>query len=135
MKKIRVIFGLFNLICGVLLIIGPQTLFKVCESTEKVMKCYWSTRALIGIGILIVVSALLIFIFKDLGEQKVLSILNIFYGLVAILIPKILIGGCKAVTMKCVSLTFPAVYLISSSIIIFSLAYLIYLIKVNKNEK
>lgn len=135
MKKIRVVFGLINLISGILLIIGPQTLFKVCESTEKVMKCYWSTRALIGIGILFIVFALLIFIFKSLGEQKVLSIINIFYGVVAILIPKILIGGCKAATMNCLSLTFPAVYLISSFIIVVSFGYLIYLLKVSKNEK
>ena len=57
--------------------------------------------------------------------------------IVSVLIPSILIGGCNMKTMACQSITFPAFYLISSILIIYSVINIYYLIKSEKvkNEK
>ena len=41
-----------DIVLGLLLAIGPWTIFKTCSTAEKVMKCYYSCRAVLIIGIL-----------------------------------------------------------------------------------
>ncbi|NLD46099.1 MAG: DUF4418 family protein, partial [Clostridiaceae bacterium] len=55
MKK-RVILGAIVTILGFLLAVGPWYIFKVCGST---MKCFWTGRAELGIGILIIILGIL----------------------------------------------------------------------------
>lgn len=132
--KNRIINTLFYILTGVLLAIGPYTLFRVCDTSEKIMKCWWSVRAETAIGILIIFAGILSWILKNKEARVALNLNNIATGIIAILIPSWLIGGCAKETMLCRSLTFPAVYIISTVIILFNIGNLIYLRKRIGNE-
>ncbi len=134
MNKIRFIYGIITFIVGLVLSVGLQTVFEVCPVTEKIMKCHWSGRALIGIGVILIIASILIILFKKPGEQKILIINVLALDVVGILIPKVLIGGCSDSMMTCQSLSYPVVYLVSGISIVISVIYFIYLLKVNKNE-
>lgn len=127
--KNRIFMTFFLLIAGILIAVGPHTIFEVCDTSEMVMKCHWSAQAEIGTGLLIITGAILYFLFKDWQSKTVISFFTIAVGIVTILIPKVLIGGCGSGRMPCQSTAFPAIYLISSAIIIFSAVNIFYLLK------
>lgn len=120
---------LFYIIMGVLLASGPYTLFQVCDTSEKIMKCWWSVRAETGIGALLIFSGILILVLKSKEALYAINLYNIVIGIVAIVIPNVLIGGCGKETMPCRSLTFPSIYIISAVVILFSIGNVIYLKK------
>lgn len=130
MKKNQVA-ALIYILLGLFLAISPQKLFPVCEKMEKVMKCHWSAQAEIGIGLIIVALGILLIVFKTKETQIALSLAGFVSGITAILIPTILIGGCKKPEMLCRTHAFPAIYLASAILIIFSLGYALY----QKNSK
>ena len=51
--------SLLNISLGLLLAAGPYTLFKGCESSEKVMRCMKSCKAVMIIGIVIILAVAL----------------------------------------------------------------------------
>lgn len=130
MKKNK-IAGLIYIFLGLFLAISPQTFFPVCEKMEKVMKCHWSAQAEIGVGIIIAVLGILLIVFKSKETQIALSLAGFISGIVSLLIPTLLIGGCKKPDMICRTHAFPAIYFASAVLIIFSLAYIVY----QKNNK
>ncbi|MBZ9634749.1 DUF4418 family protein [Clostridium sp. FP1] len=111
MKK-SVIYGISFIIIGALLAIGPHTLFAVCPKGEKIMKCWWSAQAEISIGIMLIVAGITILSFKSEEIQFGICIMTTALGVMAILIPSVLIGGCMKKTMMCQSMTFPCIYII-----------------------
>jgi hypothetical protein len=127
--KNKFITSIFYLITAILLIVGPHTIFKVCEVMDKPMKCYYSIKAEVGIAIILIVLAILYFFSKTIREGLLVSIAVIPVGIVAILIPSILIGGCSMKTMECQAASFPAIYMISALLIFFSVFNIFYLIK------
>jgi len=132
--KNKLITSIIYLAAAILFIVGPATIFKVCEVEEKPMLCHWSTRAEIGIAIILIVAAILYFLTKTVREKIFITIVAIVVSIVAVLVPNILIGGCTMKTMACQSITFPAFYVISSVLIIYSVINIYYLVK-SKNAK
>lgn len=132
--KNKLINAFFYIIMGILLAVGPYTLFRVCDTSEKVMKCWWSVRAETAIGGLLVFAGILILLLKSKEIQYAINLNTIATGIVAILIPSKLIGGCAKEMMPCRSLTFPSIYIISVAIIIFSIGNIIYLKKKQGSE-
>lgn len=106
---------------ALLYIIGPISIFKVCEVEENPMKCFWSIQSEIGIAILLFGIAAIYTFTKTNREKIQLSLLSIVSSIVTILIPSVLIGGCSMKTMPCQSSTFPAIYVIASIVILVSL--------------
>lgn len=102
-----------TLIIGLLLAFGPQFIFKPCPTTEKFMKCFWSCKALIAIGTVIAIVALLQLIAKEKESKKLLSVTAIALLVFAILIPAVIIGGCVKPDMECKILTFPVTHSLS----------------------
>ncbi len=123
----RVISGSVFLILGGLVSIGPQCIFPVCEAMEKTMKCFWTARAEIGIGALISLLGILLFLFKSNEIRIGISISILLGGGLALLIPTYLIGVCSMPSMRCHGVTLPALYLSSIVIIIASFVNIIYL--------
>ena len=112
-RKIREkLLAILYAVLTVLLIWGPQSIFAVCEAEEKQMKCYWSTRAVLVIAVILLVIAVLLFAAKSIETKIALSLLTIASAVMVILIPAKVIGGCSMKTMACQSLTFPAFYVI-----------------------
>jgi hypothetical protein len=132
--KNRILSGVIYIISGLLIAFGPQTIFKVCAAGEMIMKCHWSARAEIGIGILSIVSGIL-YLFADLIKVRLnINILTLVSYGIAILIPAVLIGGCENKMMTCRSLTFPVIYVISVTVILYILGNSIYLIRNRKSH-
>lgn len=125
--KNRIATAVINLISGLLFLIGPYTIFKVCPTEEMVMTCHWSVRAEAGIGILLIISAILYFLSEVKTTRLLLSIQAAGIYIVGILIPSILIGGCKNKDMPCKSLTFPSFYFISVLGLVYLIGNILYL--------
>jgi hypothetical protein len=127
--KNKLLVSITLLIVGVFIAVGPQTIFKVCDGSKMQMKCYWSSRAEIGIGLILVVLGVLYLLLEQWQAKIAICILGITTGIIAILIPTILIGGCADKMMVCQSLSFPAIYLISVVTIIAALGNSIYIFR------
>ena len=126
MKK-RIIGIIFTAL-GLLLALGPQFLFKVCQPMEDIfMKCHWSARAEIGVGAVIAILgiALTIFTCKKIRLGFVVGIL--LSDIHALLIPHVLIGGCTMDTMPCRKIAFPAITVISILLLVGAGIYTVYL--------
>ncbi len=111
--------GLIVAVLGLLVILVPLLIFPPCSHMlelegggETPMKCFWSGRAEIGIGFLILCAGLLLIFGKSAETQRFVSIFAILTSLVGIAIPAFLIGGCAMKTMTCRTTTFPALYIL-----------------------
>ena len=111
--------AILNGIIGLLLIVGPHTIFKVCSTDKMVMRCYYSTMAVAGTGALLIVIGILTIWAKTYGEQIRLSLLSIITAVASILFPAVLIGGCGDAMMACRSVTFPSIYILNALVILY----------------
>ncbi len=134
--KNRIISGITFIILGLLIAIGPSSLFAVCGPMEdgKFMKCHWTAQAEIGIGLGIVALAVLAIIFASkqirIGLQLGIAVLS----LIAIAIPTALIGVCGGEHMQCNALTRPVLLILGVITIVISVANTIYLFKGKEKE-
>jgi hypothetical protein len=108
MKK-QLTSGITVIILGLLIALGPQFLFKACNTAEENFpRCHWSVLAEIGTGIIITALGICILLFLNEPKTRLgLSIGIFFTGIVALLIPHVLIGGCNMMSMRCRRVTFP----------------------------
>ena len=104
-------YGIVFAALGLLIAIGPQFLFRVCDS--HTMICHWTAQAEIGIGAIIALLGISMFIFSDIKIQLGLSIGILLSGIHALLVPHLLIGGCATPSMPCKTTAFPAITAIS----------------------
>ena len=130
--KNRVISGAGAIVAGLLISLGPQFLFKLCPPMEggRWMKCHWTGQAEIGVGILAAILGCLMIFFPDNKVRLGLSIAVLFSGILALLLPTVLIGGCGMETMPCRSAAFPALTVISVLTVVGFAANTIYLYRV-----
>ncbi len=78
------------------------------------MKCFWTVRAEIGLGILLVTVGVFLFISHKLESRRFLSLFAIILGILIILFPITLIGVCANPDMSCVVLMKPILLLIGA---------------------
>jgi hypothetical protein len=123
--KNKIIIISSYLLAALLYIIGPYTLFKVCEVGDSPMKCHWSIQAEAALAIVLIGTAIVYVLTKTAREKVFLSIIAVFISITAILIPLVLIGGCSMKSMACQSSTFPALYVISIILILVSIINII----------
>ena len=102
-----------TILVGLLLALGPQFLFRPCPTTEKVMKCFWSCRALIVVGCVAALVGLLLLAARSAETRKALNVVAFALFLGAILIPTVVIGGCVKEDMACKLVTFPITHSLS----------------------
>lgn len=129
MKKniLLIMTGLCDLIIG----IGPWTVFRICDSTEKVMKCTYSSRVATGISVVILFNVLIMLLNKDNGKSVSLHVNNILLSIFVVCVDTILIGGCSVATMRCQQITFPIVHIVSVIIVVLSVCQIL----INAKEK
>ncbi|MGP1457947.1 MAG: DUF4418 family protein [Treponema sp.] len=108
MKK-KYIFGVIFILFGVLLALMPYKIAPVCHA-EKMMKCFWTARALLGTGILLAVLNVFFCIMRS--GQSGIVISNILIALYAVAVQTVLIGTCKSPMMSCNTHTKPSVFLL-----------------------
>lgn len=120
MKK-RYLTALIYLIGGVLLWFGPKTLFQVCDTSDKVMKCYWVTQGEVGIAIILLAAGVFVALTNSKEQQLGIYKLILIVNLVGVLIPSVLIGGCANQMMLCQKVTFPVFYLIHAVLFLWTI--------------
>ena len=162
MKK-TIIISAVVMVLGLLIALGPQFIFKVCDtrmsSSESASPasadddccaepetssccgpavsslpiCHWSARTEIGIGLLIVALGVCMIVFTDSKTHLGLLIGIFFASIIALAIPYSLIGGCATITMRCHRVAFPALTIESVILLVFS-AIMITLIAIKKPQ-
>jgi hypothetical protein len=132
--KNRIISGGAVIIFGLLIALGPQFLFKVCPAADGMyMKCHWSARAEIGVGgPLIAGLGIALIFFANPKIRLGLSIGVFLSGVLALLIPHALIGGCVMHTMPCRKIAFPAITVIGILLLITMALNTLYLVRGKK---
>jgi len=96
-------------------------------TSSKVMQCHWTAQAEIGIGILIALLGVLQLVFKSRQVRSGLGLALILNGMLALLIPTLLIGVCGSVHMTCRSLALPALVILSGVTVVASAVNVSYL--------
>lgn len=124
--------GIFFIFAGAFLALGPQMIFPVCPVGEKIMKCFWTAKAEIGIGTLIIFGGILLLTASSEELRKGVSLMIVGTGFIGILIPATLIGGCMNPEMRCNTSTIPAIYIIAGIIVLAALINAVYLNKAAK---
>jgi hypothetical protein len=127
--KIRVIGGVAAAVLGLLIALGPQFLFKVCDPMMdgSFMKCHWSAQAEIGAGALIAALGIALTVFAAPKTRLGLVIGVFLSGVLALLIPHSLIGGCGMPSMACRKVAVPAITVICILLLIGAGLYTAYL--------
>jgi FtsH-binding integral membrane protein len=114
MKK-NILIGDAITICGLLISLGPQFLFKACGvHGDSPPLCFYSVRAELGVGLIIAALGVCLLIFSDIKIQQGLNIGLFFIGIIALFITIWLIGGCSSETMRCHKVAFPPLIVISA---------------------
>ncbi len=112
------VIGILTLIAGALIAVGPQVLFKVCDTDgDMVMRCHYTGQAVLGIGIEIVILAIIQLWQKDKKVVYGLSIANALNGILTVAVTDVLIGVCNSEHMRCHSLTKPALNILGFLVI------------------
>jgi hypothetical protein len=114
------IIAIVLLFAGLVLIFVPS--YYTCAAHGKAiqlpsgksipMKCLWTARAEIGLGVLLLAVGSFLLISRKLESRRFLSILALILGILIILFPTALIGVCTNPDMPCVMLMKPILLLI-----------------------
>ena len=145
----RVVSSLAYIIIGLLFILFPLYILPVCPhetvnlstatmqgqvehvhtGVGKIMKCFWTGRAEVGVGSLIIaIGTLMLFcrkIFLRMGLSMAIACISLF----ALAIPTVLIGVCDNQMMRCNMGAKPALVLLSLLLFIIALVNTFYLNK------
>lgn len=128
--KNRWIIGILFVVLGAIIAVGPHTFFHACEgllADGRPMKCHWTAMSSTGIGTSIALIGIISIMFKQEQIRMAFSIANAVLGALVIAFATALIGVCPTVSMPCHMLTRPILCVISSILIIISLANVLYL--------
>ena len=121
MKKVNVVFSLLILVLGALTAIAPYSFAHVCEAGEKVMKCHWTGRIELFLGISAAVLGLLKLISADAKYQLGLNAGLLLNALGVILTPTLLIGVCGMKSMHCASVSKPTLIVFGILILVITI--------------
>lgn len=153
--KNRMISSLFFIVLGALLILFPMYILPVCPLPEpsampvdamsqaaggehmhsapaKIMRCFWTLRAELGIGSLVIAVGVLMLFSRTIFVRMGLTMSLACISLLAAAIPTILIGVCPNEMMRCNMGAKPALVLLSGLIFVVSIINLVYLNKISK---
>ena len=126
--KNRIISGIFTIVLGALISLGPRYFFKVCAPMMggRFMTCHWTARAELGVGLMIAALGFALLAFKSVKTRLGLAFAVFLSGALALSFPHVLIGGCEMETMACRTIAFPALTVLSVLTIVGSMLEIFY---------
>jgi hypothetical protein len=129
--KNRIITGTAATAGGALVALGPWTLFKICDQSQhtEATTCYWTGRAAIGIGIMLIAFGLTYCFFRSPKTRLGLSIGILLTLALLFFTVNILIGVCEMPNMACRLRTRPALNVISALGFVLAAINTVYLFK------
>ena len=107
MKKSNLVFAVIFVLLGALVAAGPYSFAHVCEVGEKIMKCHWTARVELFLGLSIALLGLLKLLSSDAKYQLGLNFGLLINALGVLLTPTVLIGVCGMKKMHCVAVAKP----------------------------
>jgi hypothetical protein len=126
-KRIRIVCLIF-IALGLVTALTPNLIFPVCEykgrhmtllSGKKVpMKCFWTGRAEVCLGLLLALDGLLLALFHSREAGKLSTVMAVGIGAMIILMSTRFIGMCMSIKMPCNIGTKPALVLLGTVTII-----------------
>lgn len=128
------------IIVGLLIAIVPWYILPVCEAADQnsdsmkdmkagskggmIMKCGYTARAEVGVGLLGVLLGLSLLVFPRRDSRRAIGVQTIGVGVVAVLLPTVLIGVCGTPSAPCVIGTKPGLILLGTITVIIGLVLL-----------
>jgi len=132
--KNRVISSIVFILLGAFIILTPTVLFRVCDSTEMKMSCYYTKHAEIGVGAVIAALGLLSLFTKDVKIRIGYSVSQLLNAALVLALPLKLTGICKMKSMDCQVRTLPALIVGTAFIAIAAIVNIIYLSRKGKEQ-
>jgi hypothetical protein len=122
MKKSNLVFAVIFVLLGALVAAGPYSFAHVCEVGEKIMKCHWTARVELFLGLSIALLGLLKLLSSDAKYQLGLNFGLLINALGVLLTPTVLIGVCGMKKMHCHAVTKPTLIVFAILILVSALA-------------
>ena len=122
MKKSNLVFAVIFVLLGALVAAGPYSFAHVCEVGEKIMKCHWTARVELFLGLSIALLGLLKLLSSDAKYQLGLNFGLLINALGVLLTPTVLIGVCGMKKMHCHAVTKPTLIVFAILILVAVLA-------------
>jgi hypothetical protein len=110
--------GIVLLVFGILIAVGPWTIFPVCEYGNTTMKCHYTADAEIVVGVMIALLGLLLVFVKSNETRIVIGIAEVGLGVFAVLLVTSLTGMCPSSTMECHILAEPMLKILGALVAI-----------------
>jgi hypothetical protein len=132
-NKNKIVSAIVFLALGLLIAIGPFTLFKVCQSA-MVMNCNRSANAELVLGIIIAAVGVSANAFGSGSARSIASFVISAIGVIAFLIPNVIIGVCGG-QMHCTVVAKPSLSVLSIVIVIFGVINGIYVYRKEAAKK
>jgi len=116
--KAQPVVGVVLAVLGVFLIVGVATFAGPCELHEgwEVPSCLWASRAVMAIGAVAAILAIVRILETDEGERRGLSLACALLGFLCALIPGLVISLCADPTMPCNAIMRPFVLCVGIAI-------------------
>lgn len=121
MKKSNLVFAVIFVLLGALVAAAPYSFAHVCEVGEKIMKCHWTARVELFLGLSIALLGLLKLLSSDAKYQLGLNFGLLINALGVLLTPTVLIGVCGMKKMHCHAVTKPTLIVFAILILVSAL--------------
>ena len=101
--KAQPIVGLILLLLAAILIAGIATFAAPCDGHggQDVTSCLWASRAVLGVGVVVAILAIVRIFETDEGERRGLSLSCALLGFLIAVLPGFIIGLCADPSMHC----------------------------------
>lgn len=116
--KAAPIVGIILTALAILLIVGTATFAGPCTTHGEgdVPSCYWASRAVLGVGAVIVILSIVRIFETDEGERRGLSLAAALLGALVAALPGWLIGLCADASMQCNAIMRPFAFCLGAAI-------------------
>lgn len=101
MKKSNLIFAFFFILLGLLTAAAPYSFAHVCKAGEKIMKCFWTARLELFLGLSLALLGFVKLLTRAPALQLGVNIGIIINAAGIFLTPTLLIGVCAMKKMHC----------------------------------
>ena len=136
MKKKNVIFSAVLLALGALIALAPISFAKVCPVGEKVMKCFWTGRVELFLGIGIALISLLRFFVRSNDFAFAADAVTAINAAGVILFPTAIIGLCGNHAMQCNAVTKPTLIVFGTlTLVAVALDFVLRILSKKSNKK
>ena len=101
--KAQPLVGIVLTVLSSILLVGILTFAGPCgvHDDGTVSSCYWASRAVLGVGVVLAVISLVRIFERDEGERRGLSFSAALLGVLVAVLPGVLIDLCMMQTMRC----------------------------------